>query len=137
MRKISKIIIHCSATPRGKDFSAEVIRDWHVKGNRWSDIGYHYIIALDGSMEYGRSIEISGAHTKGHNSNSIGICYIGGMDREMVNNEDTRTDKQKSSLIILLKMLKKLHPEAKIHGHRDFAKKACPSFDATEEYKNL
>ena len=77
MRSIDKIIIHCSATPPHKDFSAEDIRDWHVKGNKWSDIGYHYIVKLDGSMEYGRPIEVPGAHCKGHNQDSIGICYIG------------------------------------------------------------
>jgi len=73
MRNIDKIIIHCSATPIGVDFSAETIRDWHVKGNKWDDIGYHYIVRLNGSLEYGRPVGISGAHCKGHNKHSIGI----------------------------------------------------------------
>ena len=81
MRTIDKIIVHCSATPRHKDFSAEDIRDWHVKGNGWDDIGYHFVIRLDGSIEYGRMVDKYGAHVKSHNYDSIGICYIGGMNK--------------------------------------------------------
>ena len=137
MRKIDKIIVHCSATPVGKDFSAETIRDWHVKGNKWDDIGYHYIVRLDGSLEYGRPIEIPGAHCRGHNKSSIGICYIGGMDRHMEEWEDTRTKKQTESLLSLLKVLKLFHGDAVVHGHRDFSNKSCPSFDAKKEYNNI
>jgi N-acetylmuramoyl-L-alanine amidase len=137
MRQIKKIVIHCSATPRNKDFSAEDIRDWHVKGNGWDDIGYHYIVRLDGRMEYGRMVDKYGAHVKGHNYDTIGICYIGGMDKEMKEWEDTRTDKQKESLLLLIKTLKKFHPKAKIVGHRDLSTKACPSYDALDEYKNI
>ena len=91
MRAIEKLIIHCSATPRNKDFTAEDIRDWHVKGNGWSDIGYHFVIRLDGLIEFGRMVDRYGAHVKGHNLNSLGICYIGGMDKELEEWEDTRT----------------------------------------------
>jgi N-acetylmuramoyl-L-alanine amidase len=137
MRPINKIIVHCSATPRNKDFSAEDIRDWHVKGNGWDDIGYHYVIRLNGKIEYGRMIDKYGAHAKGHNYDSIGICYIGGMDKDMENWEDTRTEEQKYSLLSLLKVLKLAHPESIVHGHRDFSTKACPSFDAKNEYKDI
>ena len=137
MRLIDKFIIHCSATPVGRDFSAKVIREWHVNGNGWDDIGYHYVIRLDGTLEYGRMVDIQGAHCKGHNKKSIGICYVGGMDREMKTWEDTRTEDQKETLLSLLKLLKKAHPNAVVHGHRDFSKKACPSFDANEEYKKI
>jgi|TARA_R100000935_G_scaffold56548_1_gene88375 N-acetylmuramoyl-L-alanine amidase len=137
MREINKIIIHCSATPRNKDFSAEDIRDWHVKGNGWDDIGYHFVVRLDGKIEYGRMVDKSGAHVKGHNRDSIGICYIGGMDKDMHEWVDTRTKLQSDSLVSLLKVLKRAHPESTIHGHRDFSTKACPSFDATNEYKNI
>ena len=137
MRKINKIIIHCSATPAHQNFSAKDIRDWHVKGNKWSDIGYHYIVRLDGSMEYGRPLEVPGAHCKGYNQNSIGVCYIGGMDKAMECAEDTRTSEQIASLLELLRLLKKFHPNAIIHGHRDFSDKECPSFDATNEYKDI
>ena len=134
MRKIDKIIIHCSATPVGKDFSAETIRDWHVKGNKWDDIGYHYVVRLDGSLEYGRPIEIPGAHCRGHNKSSIGICYIGGVDNNL-KPLDTRTDKQKESLEELLCYLKTLYGSSKIYGHMDFSNKECPSFDAKNEYE--
>ena len=130
---IEKIIIHCSATPEGIDLSAAKIDKWHRKRG-WLMIGYHYVIKLDGSIELGRPHDMQGAHTKGQNDNSLGVCYIGGMDRDMKDSKDTRTDNQKESLLLLLKTLKKIYPKAKIHGHRDFAAKACPSFDATEEY---
>ena len=78
-----------------------------------------------------------GAHVKSHNLNSLGICYIGGMDKEMNEWEDTRTEEQKESLILLLKTLRKFHPNAKIYGHRDFSSKECPSFDAKTEYKDI
>ena len=78
MRKIRKIIIHCSATKEGQDIDAKEIKKWHVEGNGWSDIGYHYVIKLDGTVEEGRPIERSGAHTLNHNHDSIGVCYIGG-----------------------------------------------------------
>ena len=135
MRQITEIIIHCSATPIGKDYTVEDIDKWHkVKG--WKGIGYHYVIYLDGSVHKGRPEEEIGAHCKGHNSNSIGICYIGGLD-EFGEPEDTRTDKQKEALIVLLKALKAKYPDATIHGHQEFAAKACPCFDAKEEYKSL
>ena len=102
MRKIDKIIIHCSATPKHKDFSAETIRDWHVKGNGWDDIGYHYVVRLDGSLEYGRPVQVPGAHCRGENKSSIGICYIGGMDEKMKEWEDTRTQEQKEKYLPLI-----------------------------------
>lgn len=135
MRQITEIIIHCSATPIGKNYTVEDIDKWH-KAKGWKGIGYHYVIYLDGSVHKGRPEEEIGAHCKGHNSNSIGVCYIGGLD-EFGEPEDTRTDKQKEALIILLKALKTKYPAATIHGHREFAAKACPCFDAKEEYKCL
>ena len=133
MRQINKIIIHCSATPEGRKTSAEEIKSWHLERG-FSDIGYHYIIHLDGSISYGRNIDKIGAHSKGQNKMSIGVCYIGGLD-ECLDPKDTRTPQQKESLLILLKTLKKLHSKAVIYGHRDFSEKACPSFDAFDEYK--
>lgn len=133
MRNINKIIIHCSATPEGRDVSIETIKGWHLdKG--WNDIGYHYVIHLDGSIHKGRPDNIIGAHTQGHNSNSIGICYVGGCDIVM-RPKDTRTPEQKESLINLINELKKTYKTAVVHGHRDFSNKACPSFDATNEYE--
>lgn len=137
MRKINELIVHCSATPEGRDVKTSIIRDWHIRLNKWIDIGYHYVIELDGSVHMGRPETIVGAHCQGHNANSIGICYVGGVAKDGKTPKDTRTEAQKKSLTLLLKMLRKKYPQAKIHGHKDFAKKACPSFDATTEYKNL
>ena len=137
MRKINELIVHCSATPEGRDVKTETIRDWHVNGNHWKDIGYHYIIELDGSIHKGRPEEEIGAHCSGHNANSIGICYAGGVAKDGKTPKDTRTEAQKQSLIDLLKELKAKYPNATVHGHREFAAKACPSFDAKHEYKDL
>ena len=136
MRTIKELIVHCTATPEGKYFDAADIDRWH-KQRGWSGNGYHFVILLDGTIEYGRDLKKSGAHTRGRNSTSIGITYIGGMDANMQKAKDTRTEAQKESMLLLLKTLKKLHPEAVIYGHRDFSSKKCPSFDAKTEYENL
>ena len=135
-RVINEIIVHCSATPEGKDYTLDTIRQWH-RQRGFSDIGYHYVIHPDGKVEEGRDVNIAGAHCSGHNSKSIGICYIGGMTADNKKAKDTRTAKQRTMLLWLLVKMRNLYPSAKIHGHRDFAAKACPSFDATEEYKNI
>ena len=136
MRTITEIIVHCSATPEGRPHTVGDIRAWH-KQRGFKDIGYHYVVYLDGSIHAGRSEAEIGAHCTGHNRNSIGVCYVGGMTRDMKAAKDTRTDAQKKALLQLLKQLKKRYPGAKIYGHRDFAAKACPSFDARKEYANL
>ena len=141
MRKINKIIVHCSATQEGRDFDAAEINRWHLKRG-WNGIGYHYVVLLDGTIEYGRSIYKQGAHVKGENEGSIGICYIGGVEAERGSNgkwiaKDTRTPEQKESLLLLLKTLKKMHTSATIHGHNEFAAKSCPCFDANKEYCNI
>lgn len=135
-RNIKEIIVHCSATPEGKDYTVDQIRKWHLARN-FSDIGYHYVIYRDGSLHEGRSVDIAGAHCYGHNTISIGVCYVGGCEADGVTPKDTRTDAQKKALLDLLRKLKKLYPKASIHSHKDFANKACPSFDATKEYANL
>lgn len=90
MRKITEIIIHCSATPEGKDYTVEDINQWH-KARGFKCIGYHYVIYRDGSIHNGRPIEQVGAHCQKHNANSIGICYIGGCDLTGKKPKDTRT----------------------------------------------
>lgn len=135
-RNIKELIVHCSATPEGKDYSVDTIRQWHLQRG-FSDIGYHYVIYRDGSIHIGRDESIIGAHCTGHNTNSIGVCYIGGCASDGKTPKDTRTTEQKQSLVKLLKELKTKYPQASIHSHRDFANKACPSFDATKEYSSL
>lgn len=136
MRKINKLIVHCSATPEGRNVTVQEIDGWH-KARGWKGIGYHYVIYLDGSVHIGRDESKIGAHCTGQNSNSIGICYIGGVAKDCKTPKDTRTEAQKQSLLELLKKLKEKYPNATIHGHREFAAKACPSFDAKYEYKDL
>ena len=143
-RRIDLILVHCTATPKGKNFTVDDVRSWHTapkeKGGRgWPDIGYHYVIHLDGSVHLGRDVDLVGAHCEGHNANSIGIVYVGGMSADGKNNEDTRTEAQKLALLDLLVKLKKLYPNAEISGHRNYDKKGktCPNFDARNEYRDL
>lgn len=136
MKNITNIIIHCSATPEGRDYTVADIDRWH-RARGFRKIGYHFVIYRDGSIHVGRPKEQVGAHCTGHNSNSIGICYIGGLASDEKTSKDTRTPQQKCSLLGLLRQLKLEFPKAKIHGHKDFANKACPCFDATAEYSSL
>lgn len=136
MREITEVIVHYSQTPVGVNFTVDDIRKWHTdpkpKGNGWSDIGYHYVIGLKGEVWEGRDDSKIGAHTKGHNKNSIGICYIGGG-----NETDTRTEEQKEAMVDLLVYLKTMYPKIQIYGHRDFSTKSCPGFDARKEFLNI
>lgn len=149
MRTIDYLVVHCSATVEGKDFDAADINNWHLQRG-WSGIGYHYVIKLDGTVEKGRPDAKIGAHVKGYNKKSIGICYIGGLGENKAP-KDTRTPAQKAALEKLLIELKTTHPKAEIRGHRDFSKdlngngiiepfefsKACPSYNAYAEYLKL
>lgn len=135
-RNISKIIIHCSATPEDRDYTVDNIRAAH-KQRGFTDVGYHYVIYRDGSLHLGRDVNKIGAHCTGQNSNSIGVCYIGGCASDGKTSKDTRTSAQKKALVSLLKELRKLYPNATIHGHREFAAKDCPCFDVRKEYSNI
>lgn len=135
-RNIKEIIVHCSATAEGKDFTVAQIRQWHLQRG-FTDIGYHYVIYRDGSVHVGRSEEVSGAHCTGHNTISIGVCYIGGCASDGKTPKDTRTAAQKAALVKLLKELKVKYPNARIYPHYKFANKACPSFNAEKEYSSL
>jgi len=136
MRDLNRIILHCSATREGKDFSADTIRDWHVNGRGWSDIGYHWVIRLDGSIEVGRPLEKSGAHTKGHNKDSVGVCYIGGCDADG-KPKDTMNPEQEKAWRMIVMSLRTLYGDLTIHGHNEFANKACPSFIVKEKFADM
>lgn len=135
-RKITEIIVHCSATSEGRNFTTEDITRWH-KAQGWVTIGYHYVVHLDGSVHAGRSMDLAGAHCYGHNKESIGVCYIGGLAADGRTPKDTRTPEQRAALRKLLADLRAKFPKARIYGHRDFAAKACPCFDAKAEYADL
>lgn len=131
MRTINKIIIHCSATPEGRAVTVEEIDSWH-KERGFDCIGYHYVIYLDGSIHLGRSIEKVGAHCTNQNKNSIGVCYIGGLEKDCKTPKDTRTDAQRKAMRSLISELKAQYPNVSVHGHCEFAIKACPCFDVSE-----
>ncbi len=148
-RRIDAIVIHCTATKPNVDWTVEDVRRVH-KAQGWSDIGYHYLIRLDGTIENGRDVDIIGAHVNGHNAHTIGVCYVGGLDN-FGKARDTRTLNQKDSLLNLLKMLRATYPKAIIKGHRDYSPdldgsgiaepsewiKSCPCFDAITEYMTV
>lgn len=144
-RVVTELIVHCSATPEGRNNTIDDIRKWH-KDQGWSDIGYHYVIHLDGTIHEGRDVNLVGAHCNkgGHNQHSIGICYVGGTENKKnvpahkQKAKDTRTEEQRAALLSLLMNLKALYPKAKIYGHHDFdSSKPCPAFDAKKEYERL
>ena len=127
-KSTNKIILHCSATREGQDIKAKTIREWH-KQRGFEDIGYHYVIDLDGSVEKGRDEKMVGAHCSGQNSDSIGICYVGGCDKSM-NAKNTLTEAQKHTLLdLVFLLLENYHLTIKdVHAHNEYANKACPSF---------
>lgn len=135
MRKIDTIVLHCSATTPGMDVPIETIRLWH-KNKGWRDVGYHYYIRKDGTVEIGRPIDEPGAHVRGHNANTIGVCYEGGLD-ENRSPSDTMTDAQFHTVCDLVQSLAQVLPGiTKFCGHRDFPKvaKACPCFDVSTKF---
>lgn len=131
-----RIILHCSATIEGKDYTVEDIHRWHL-ANKWIGCGYNIIIYRDGSIHEGRGLDNAGAHTSGYNSTSLGICYIGGVDANK-KAKDTRTDAQKTALFeVVAEMLKKYNLSIDdVYGHYAFAAKACPSFDVAQFKKD-
>jgi N-acetylmuramoyl-L-alanine amidase len=128
MRQINELIWHCSATPEGRHVTVKTIRKWHTdKG--WSDIGYHKVVYLDGSVHDGRPMGKIGAHVKGHNTGTIGYCYIGGVAKDAKTAKDTRTPAQKSAMARLTAEAIKNLGVTKVTGHNEYANKACPSFN--------
>lgn len=145
MRTINMIVIHCSATEQDHDHRSADIRKWH-KARGFKDIGYHYIIRIDGTVEKGRDITEPGAHAKGYNLNSIGVCYVGGLKNGKP--YDTRTKEQIKSMNNIVTNLKACFDISEIVGHRDLSvdlngdgviskdewMKACPCFNVKSEY---
>lgn len=135
MRSINRIILHCSATPEGREVTVDDIRGWHMSQG-WDDIGYHFCVYADGSVHRGRDLDKTGAHVYGHNSDSIGVCYIGGVDKAM-KPKDTMTEMQDIAVLELVKSLRLIFGKLSLHGHNEFSSKSCPSFDVQDKYKFL
>ena len=149
MRTITLIVLHCSGTRTTQKYTFRQCREDHRRRG-WKDIGYHYYITRDGQVHEGRPLWQEGAHCKGHNKHSIGICYEGGLDA-LGNPGDTRTRAQRESMRALLERLHDQFPSAIIMGHRDLSPdldgdghvspdewlKFCPCFDALWDYADL
>jgi len=133
MRRIDYIVIHCSASPAGMDIGAAEIDRWH-RQRRFREIGYHFVIRRNGVLEKGRGLSRIGAHVKGYNRNSIGICWVGGLDDNQ-HPQDNRTAEQITTMRTLVAQLKEIWPNAQVKGHRDFPNvhKDCPCFDVKTE----
>lgn len=134
MRFINDIIVHCTATLPGQDVGVAEVTQWH-RARGWKNIGYHYLVRLDGSVEKGRPASQPGAHCYGHNAHSVGVAYVGGLDGEG-RPKDTRTEAQRRAMLKLLADLTRMY-RCRIHGHRDYAQRDCPCFDAAREYEGL
>ena len=136
MRKIDLIVVHCSATRCNASFPVEALIACHAK--QFGFTGYHYYVTRDGEVYQTRHENLVGAHARGYNSHSIGVCYEGGLDAEG-RPADTRTAAQRASLLLLLERLLQRYPAARIVGHRDLpgVHKECPCFDARAEYERI
>ena len=131
-RHVNMLVIHCAATKPDMNIGVKEIRDWHVRGNGWRDIGYHLVIRRDGTIERGRPMENIGSHVRGHNGGSIGVCLVGGVDNNM-KARNNFTAAQWISLELIVSDFQKNYPNARICGHRDLDKgKECPSFDVSK-----
>ena len=124
MRNIKEIVVHCTASPDYMDIGAKTIKDWHVNGNGWSDIGYHYVVRRNGEIEKGRPDDIAGAHARGVNATSIAVVWVGSYDV---------SPEQMKSMTSLLSFLmgKYSVPIEKVLGHREAVKtsKTCPNLN--------
>lgn len=131
MRSIKYIVVHCTATPQSTTIDS--IKNYWRNDLGWSNVGYHYMIQADGTIVQIADESLITNGVRGYNKNSIHVCWIGGQIK------DNRTKQQREALIRKLSELKAKYPQATIQGHRDFpgVTKACPQFDAKNEYKNL
>lgn len=132
MRKLDRIILHCTATPEGRHVDVDTIRVWH-KARGWSDVGYHFVIYLDGSVHAGRAVEKTGAHVSGHNATTIGVVYVGGTDAAG-KAKDTMNAAQETAFVNLVKHLRDEYGPLTLHGHNEYAAKACPSFNVKQKF---
>lgn len=129
--RVAFIVVHCAATKPSMDWDVNDVRRSHLKRG-FVDVGYHYVIKRDGTVQEGRPLDRQGAHVSRYNHLSVGVCLIGGVsEADHRIPENNFTDAQFDALADLLPTLQELFPAAEILGHRDMpnVKKACPSFD--------
>lgn len=137
MRKIQRIVIHCTATKPGQDVDIEQVRKWHVDGNKWSDVGYHYLVKLDGTIQPGRAVSVMGAGVKGHNRDTVHVAYVGGCD-DSGKPFNTLNDDQRAAIYQVCTSLVRVFGPLLVIGHNDLTdEKACPSFKVTTELGQL
>lgn len=148
-KNIKRIAIHCTATREGQDVDAATIKRWHL-ARGWNDIGYHFVIRLDGTIERGRPEQTPGSHVQGFNTGSIGVVYVGGLDSQG-KAKDTRTDAQKAAMAGLVRSLLQRYSGADVLGHRDHSPdkdgdgvierhewlKECPCFDVRSWWSSV
>jgi N-acetylmuramoyl-L-alanine amidase len=135
MRDLTRIILHCTATIAGQELNVSQIDNIHRRRG-WSEIGYHYVIYANGEIATGRDIRKKGAHVKGHNFDSVGIAYVGGLNKDLVPT-DTMTMEQDVSFLHLVNSLRVVLGDLSVHGHNEFSSKACPSFRVQDKYEFL
>ena len=131
MRNINTLIVHCAYTPPSMDIGVDEIRKWHLNRG-WDDVGYHFVIRRDGTIETGRSMNKPGAHAKGHNLNSIGVCLVGGMSEDSQQSECNYTKAQWRALEELCDAMIEVHSIGSIIGHNQVSQKPCPCFNVAE-----
>jgi len=136
LRTINELIWHYTATPADREVTIAEVRGWH-KARGWTDVGYHKLVHLDGTVSEGRSDRIQGAHTAGKNKGTLGYCYVGGTLEDPNVGLDTRTPAQKATMLRLTQEAIQKYNLQKVSGHRDHGATQCPGFDARSEYQSL
>jgi len=134
LNSITTIFVHCSATPPNRDVTVKDIDTWH-KNKGWDQIGYHYYIDIHGVAHQGRSIDRVGAHAKGNNYNSIGICYAGGVDENNTPQDTLTAAQQRTMANIILALGCVLQRSLLLRGHKEVSTKSCPSFNVQEKFR--
>lgn len=136
MRIIRRIVVHYTATPAEREVTVKEIDQWH-RARGFKEIGYHYVVHQDGSVQAGRSEDKVGAHVKGRNTDSIGVCYVGGLIAGKSAGSNTLTERQEEGLIKCIKELLTRYPDAEVVGHKDLAATQCPGFDVKRWWKKV
>lgn len=132
----NRVILHCSATRPNSGVNASTIREWHLSRG-WQDIGYHFVILEDGTLERGRHLHLQGSHVQGHNADTVGICYVGGLGADG-KPKDTMTKAQQDTFVGLWRALRLVYgDQLTLHGHNEYANKACPSFNVKKKFASL